>query len=53
MAQVAGCSVDQHVLECTRAVLMQQLVGLQLQMMDFTLQQLGRTAFVVVYISSV
>ena len=30
---------------------MQELVGLQLQMMDFTVQQLGRTAFVVVYIN--
>ena len=28
---------------------MQEIVGLQLQMMDFTVQQLGRTAFVVVY----
>ena len=53
MAQAAGCSADQDVLECTRAVLMQQLVGLQLQMMDFTVQQLGRTAFVVVYINPV
>jgi len=53
MAQAAGCSADQDVLERTRAVLMQQLVGLQLQMMDFTVQQLGRTAFVVVYINPV
>ena len=30
---------------------MQELIGLQLQMMDFTVQQLGRTAFVVVYIN--
>jgi predicted Co/Zn/Cd cation transporter (cation efflux family) len=53
MDQAAGCSADQDVLECTRAVFMQQLVGLQLQMMDFTVQQLGRTAFVVVYINPV
>ena len=30
---------------------MEELVGLKLQMMDFTVQQLGRTAFVVVYIN--
>ena len=37
---------------CTRQVLMQELSGLSLQMMDFTVQQLGRTmAFVAVYIN--
>ncbi len=50
MAQAAGCAADPDVLQRTRMVLMQELVGLQLQMMDFTVQQLGRTAFVVVYI---
>lgn len=39
------------VLQRTRQVLMQELSGLSLQMMDFTVQQLGRTAFVVVYIN--
>lgn len=51
MAQAAGCAADPDVLQRTRLVLMQELVGLQLQMMDFTVQQLGRTAFVVVYIN--
>ena len=51
MAQAAGCAADPDVLHRTRTVLMQELVGLQLQMMDFTVQQLGRTAFVVVYIN--
>lgn len=51
MAQAAGCAADPDVLQRTRMVLMQELVGLQLQMMDFTVQQLGRTAFVVVYIN--
>ena len=32
---------------------MQQLAGHHLQMMDFTVQQLGSTAFVVVYINPV
>jgi len=39
------------VLQRTRQVLMQELSGLSLQMMDFTVQQLGRIAFVVVYIN--
>ncbi|MGB1022781.1 MAG: hypothetical protein ACPGXW_08200 [Synechococcus sp.] len=51
MAQAAGCTADPEFLQRTRRVLMQELVGLQLQMMDFTVQQLGRTAFVVVYIN--
>ena len=51
MAQAAGCAANPDVLQKTRTVLMQELVGLQLQMMDFTVQQLGRTAFVVVYIN--
>ena len=51
MAQAEGCAADPDVLQCTRLVLMQELVGLQLQMMDFTVQQLGRMAFVVVYIN--
>ena len=51
MAQAAGCAADPEILQRTRRVLMQELVGLQLQMMDFTVQQLGRTAFVVVYIN--
>ena len=51
MAQAAGCAADPEILQHTRQVLMQELVGLQLQMMDFTVQQLGRTAFVVVYIN--
>ena len=51
MAQAAGCAADPDLLQRTRLVLMQELVGLQLQMMDFTVQQLGRTAFVVVYIN--
>ena len=51
MAQAAGCTADPEILQRTRRVLMQELVGLQLQMMDFTVQQLGRTAFVVVYIN--
>ena len=51
MAQAAGCAADPEVLQLTRTVLMQEVGGLQLQMMDFTVQQLGRTAFVVVYIN--
>ena len=51
MAQAAGRAADPKILQQTRAVLMQELSGLQLQMMDFTVQQLGRTAFVVVYIN--
>jgi hypothetical protein len=47
MAQAAGCTADPEILQRTRQVLMQELVGLQLQMMDFTVEQLGRTAFVV------
>ena len=43
MAQAAGCAADPEILQRTRQVLMQELVGLQLQMMDFTVQQLGRT----------
>ena len=38
MAQAAGCAADPDVLQRTRMVLMQELVGLQLQMMDFTVQ---------------
>ena len=51
MAQAAGSAADPDVLQRTRVVLMQELVGLQLQMMDFTVQQLGRTALVVVCIN--
>ena len=51
MAQAARCAADPEVLQRTRRVLMDELVGLQLQMMDFTVQRLGRTAFVVVYIN--
>ena len=51
MAQAAGCAADPEILRLTRRVLMEELVGLKLQMMDFTVQQLGRTAFVVVYIN--
>ena len=51
MAQAVGFAADADVLQRTLMVLMQELVGLQLQMMDFTVQQLGRTAFVVVYIN--
>ncbi len=51
MAQAAGCAADPEILQLTRRVLMEELVGLKLQMMDFTVQQLGRTAFVVVYIN--
>ena len=47
MAQAESSAAAQR----TRIVLLQELVGLQLQMMDFTVQQLGRTAFVVVYIN--
>lgn len=39
MAQAAGCAADPDLLQCTRTVLMQELVGLQLQMKDFTVQQ--------------
>ena len=49
--QAAGKAADAGVLQRTRQVLMQELSGLSLQMMDFTVQQLGRTAFVVVYIN--
>ena len=51
LSQAAGRAADPGVLLCTRQVLMQELSGLALQMMDFTVQQLGRTAFVVVYIN--
>ncbi len=51
MAQAAGCAADPDVLQRTRMALLQELVGLQLQMMDFTVQQLGRTGFVLVYIN--
>ncbi len=51
MGQAAGRAADPRILQRTREVLMQELSGLQLQMMDFTVQQLGRTAFVVVYIN--
>ena len=51
MGQAAGRAADPRILQQTREVLMQKLSGLQLQMMDFTVQQLGRTAFVVVYIN--
>ena len=53
LAQAAGCAADPVVLQRTRRLLMEELVGLQLQMMDFTVQQLGRTAFVVVYINPI
>ena len=39
MAQAVGCAADQDLLQRTRMVLMQELMGLQLQMMDFTVQQ--------------
>ena len=48
MAQAARCAADPDVLQRMRVVLMQELMGLQLQMMDFTVEQLGRTAFVLV-----
>ena len=51
LSQAAGKAADPGVLLCTRQVLMQELSGLSLQMMDFTVQQLGRTAFVAVYIN--
>ena len=51
LTQAAGRAADAEVLQRTRRVLMQELSGLSLQMMDFTVQQLGRTAFVVVYIN--
>ena len=51
LGQAAGRAADAVVLNSTREVLMQELSGLSLQMMDFTVQQLGRTAFVVVYIN--
>ena len=51
LGQAAGQSANAVVLHSTREVLMQELSGLSLQMMDFTVQQLGRTAFVVVYIN--
>ena len=51
LSQAAGKAADPGVLQRTRQVLMQELSGLSLQMMDFTVQQLGRTAFVVVYIN--
>ena len=51
LKQAAGRAADADVLQRTRQVLMQELSGLSLQMMDFTVQQLGRTAFVVVYIN--
>lgn len=51
LGQAAGRAADPSILQVTRQVLMQELSGLQLQMMDFTVQQLGRTAFVVVYIN--
>ena len=51
LRQTAGRAADPMVLQSTRLVLMQELSGLSLQMMDFTVQQLGRTAFVVVYIN--
>ena len=44
-------TADPELLQRTRLVVMQKLVGLLLQMMDFTVQQLGRTAFGVVYIN--
>ena len=47
MGQAAGRAADPRILQQTREVLMQELSGLQLQMMDFTVQQLGRTAFLV------
>ena len=34
-----ACAADPDLLQRTRMVLMQELVGLQLQMMDFTVQQ--------------
>ena len=51
LSQAAGCAADPEILRLTRTVLMHELMGLQLQMMDFTVQQLGRTAFIVVYIN--
>mgnify|MGYP001240768704 CR=1 FL=1 len=51
LGQAAGQAANAVVLHSTREVLMQELSGLSLQMMDFTVQQLGRTAFVVVYIN--
>ena len=51
LSQAAGCAADPQILCITRTVLMQERMGLQLQMRDFTVQQLGRTAFVVVYIN--
>ena len=51
LSQAAGCAADPEILRLTRTVLMNELMGLQLQMMDFTVQQLGRTAFIVVYIN--
>ena len=51
LSQAAGCAADPEIQRITRTLLMQELVGLQLQMMDFTVQQLGRTAFVVVYLN--
>ncbi|MGE4582437.1 MAG: cation transporter [Synechococcus sp.] len=49
--QAAGQAANTVVLHSTREVLIQELSGLSLQMMDFTVQKLGRTAFVVVYIN--
>ena len=51
MAQAAGYAAAPDLLQRTQLVLMQKLMGLQLQMMDLTVQQLGRRAFVVVYIN--
>ena len=51
VAQTAGKAADPKMFEATERALNQELSVLCLQMMDFTLQQLGRTVFLVVYIN--
>ena len=51
VAQTAGMAAHPKLFEATEKVLNQELSVKSLRMMDFTLQQLGRTIFLVVYIN--
>ena len=51
VAQTAGKAAHPKLFEATERVLNQELSVLSLRMMDFTLHQLGRTVFLVVYIN--
>ena len=44
LSQAAGCAADPEILRITRTVLMQELVGLQLQMMEAAMRSPRRTS---------